>query len=267
MTPTPPEPVRTLVPALLYHSIAAPGRAVTDRWQVAAADFAADLDAVAATGRTPLTATAYAAWLRDPQRTGAPVLVTFDDGFADYADVALPLLAERGLPATVFVTTGWLGRPGMLSAAGAADLLGTGTELGGHSVTHPHLDTLGEGRARAEILGSRRALEDVLGVAVTSFAYPHGSQRARTRALAAYAGHTTAHAVKNALSHDADDPYAVARFTVTAQTPRARVRAVLAGRGAPVAPRRERLRTTAFRGVRTARRLAREARGPVTAGR
>jgi peptidoglycan/xylan/chitin deacetylase (PgdA/CDA1 family) len=249
-----------LVPVLLYHSVAAPGRAVTDHWQVAAADFAADLDAVVASGRLPMTATAYAGWLRDPARAGDPVLVTFDDGFADYADVALPLLQERGIPGTLFVTTGWIGRPGMLSRAGVADLAGTGTELGGHGVTHVHLDTVGERRALGEIAGSRRALEDVLGAAVSAFAYPHGSHRTRTRALVAQTGHTTAHAVKNALSHDADDPFAVARYTVTAATARQRVRDVLACRTVLPAPGRERWRTTVYRGVRTARRVLQDVR-------
>jgi peptidoglycan/xylan/chitin deacetylase (PgdA/CDA1 family) len=246
-------PARTVVPILLYHSVAAPGHAVTDRWQVGAADFAADIEAVAATGRTPMTATAYARWLADPGRTGRPVLVTFDDGFADYADVALPVLRRHGVPGTLFVTTGWLGRPGMLSGSALAGL--PDTEIGGHTISHPHLDTLGETRARREIAGCRAALEDLLAAPVTSFAYPHGSHRTRTRRLVEAAGYRTAHAVKNALSHDADDPWAVGRFTVCADTPRERVREVLAGGGAPLAWRRERVRTTVFRGVRTARRL------------
>jgi hypothetical protein len=59
--------------------------------------------------------------------------------------------------------------------------------------------------------------------------------------------------VKNALSHPADDPFAVGRFTVTATTGREQVRAVLDGRLAPVAWRRERLRTRGYRVVRRAR--------------
>ncbi|HEY8478753.1 MAG TPA: polysaccharide deacetylase family protein [Spirillospora sp.] len=243
------------VPVLLYHSVAAPGDlSGDDHWQVGVADFRKDMESVVETGRTPMTATAYADWLRagaDP--AVRPVLVTFDDGFADYADVALPVLQELGLCATLFVTTGWIGRTGMLSRAAVRDLARTGTEIGGHAVTHPHLDTLSAAGARGEILGSRHALEDIVGGWVTSFAYPHGSFHRRTRRLVIDSGYRTAHAVKNALSHPGDDVFAIARFTVTATTPRERVRAVLAGRKAPFGWRRERLRTRGYRIVRRAR--------------
>lgn len=243
------------VPILLYHSVPAVGQLTgDDHWQVGVTDFRKDMESVVETGRTPMTAQAYVDWLRsggDPQLR--PVLVTFDDGFADYADVALPVLQDLGLCATVFVTSGRVGRKGMLSATVVRELAESGTEIGGHAVTHPHLDTLSPGGARGEILGCRRALEDMTGRWVTSFAYPHGSFDRGTRRLVIDSGYRTAHAVKNALSHPADDPFAVGRFTVTATTSRERVRAVLAGHGAPVAWRRERLRTRGYRVVRRAR--------------
>lgn len=253
-----------IVPILLYHSIAAVGRGDDDPWQVRGADFAADMDAVVATGRQPMTASGLAEWLRRPDRDGQPVLVTFDDGFADYAEVARPVLAEHGLPATVFVTTGWLDQPRMLARSVLPDLADEGfTEIGAHSVSHPHLDTLGADRARYEIEAGRGVLQDVLGRPVRAFAYPHGSHRRTTRRLVRAAGFTTAHAVKNALSHDADDVLALGRYTVHGGTSRDDVRRVLAGSGAPLAWRRERLRTSAFRVVRTGRRIAAERRaGP-----
>jgi peptidoglycan/xylan/chitin deacetylase (PgdA/CDA1 family) len=257
-----------VVPILLYHSVAAAGRGDDDPWQVRAADFAADMDAVAATGRQPMTASGLADWLRRPDREGRPVLVTFDDGFGDYADVARPVLAERGIPATVFVTTGWLDRPRMLARSVLPSLVDEGSvEIGAHSVSHPHLDTLGAERAGYEIRASREALEDVLGRPVRAFAYPHGSHRDTTRRLVHAAGFTTAHAVKNALSHDADDVLALGRYTVRSATSRTEVRRFLTGAGAPLAWRRERLRTSAFRVVRTCRRIAAElGPGPCAGG-
>jgi alkylhydroperoxidase family enzyme len=71
-------------------------------------------------------------------------------------------------------------------------------------------------------------------------------------------GCPTAHAVKNALSHPADDAFAVARYTIQAGTGDDEVRAVLAGAGAPLTWRGERLRTWGYRQVRRGRRFARE---------
>ncbi|GAA4610366.1 peptidoglycan/xylan/chitin deacetylase (PgdA/CDA1 family) [Actinoplanes octamycinicus] len=245
-----------LVPVLLYHSVSATRR--DDPWQVSADDFRADMTAVVASGRTPLTATRYAAALRgEAELPARPVLITFDDGFADFADEALPILTGLGLPATLFVTTGWIGTTGMLSAAAIGDLAAAGpVEIGAHSVTHPHLDLLGRRAARDEAGASRGALEDLLGRPVTAFAFPHGSHRRQTVAAVRAAGFAAAFAVKNALSHRADDPFAIARYTVHAASTRGQVAAVLAGDG-PAAWGGERLITTAYRAVRFARHRGR----------
>jgi peptidoglycan/xylan/chitin deacetylase (PgdA/CDA1 family) len=237
------------VPVLLYHSVTeSPG---SDAFAVSVDDFRRDMDAVSSTGRVAMTAEQYRQWCASGSGGSMrPVLITFDDGFADYAEHALPVLEEHGLPATLFVTSGWMGRPGMLSHDAVRDLAGGVTEIGAHTVSHPHLDLLTDSEARSELRISREALEDCIGDWVTSLAYPHGSHTRRTTTLARDSGYLTAHAVKNALSHTGDDVFAVARFTVQAETPRSRVMTVLSGRGAPRAWSRERMRTRAFRHVR-----------------
>jgi peptidoglycan/xylan/chitin deacetylase (PgdA/CDA1 family) len=245
---------QTATPALLYHSICPAGRTPRDRWQVRAQDFAADMQSVARSGRQPIDADTYAAWLRSgDRRLATAMLVTFDDGFADFADLAYPILCKLGIASTLFVTTGWLGRPGMLSASAVRDLAAAGVEVGAHSVSHRHLDLLDDRTVELELAASRATLEAITGRAVTSFAYPHGSHRARTKRIAASCGYATAHAVKNAISHPADDLYGVARFTVDARSTRERVRAVIDGKGAPRSWSGERVRTRAFRVVRAIR--------------
>lgn len=248
------------VPILLYHSIAS-GRGSADPFAVAVDDFRRDMDEVVATGRHPMLATEYLEWCGGGDRSVRPVLVTFDDGFGDYADRGLPILRDRGIRSTMFVTTGWTGRPGMLSRSAIADLAAERdhedapvTEIGGHTVTHPHLDTLSAGAAQNEMTVSRIDLEDWTGGWVTSMAYPHGSNSASTRRAAQGSGYLTAHAVKNALSHPADEPFAVGRYTVHAGTTRNQVRDVLSGAGAPRSWRGDRLVTRGFRVVRRVRR-------------
>jgi peptidoglycan/xylan/chitin deacetylase (PgdA/CDA1 family) len=242
----------TTVPVLLYHSISDSAERRNDPWSVRVDDFRADMDAVAASGRTTLTCAEFARCLRGEQVVPAqPILVTFDDGFADFADTALPILRSRGITSTLFMTTAWSGTLGMLSRVALRDLLDTGdVEVGAHSETHPHLDVVAGHRARREIEGSKAYLEDGLQIRIDSFAYPHGSHRRATKTLVAAAGYTNAVAVKNALSHASDDPYAVARFTVHGRSSRARVAAVIGGGGVPVVAPGERLVTSAYRVVR-----------------
>lgn len=116
------------------------------------------------------------------------VAITFDDGFRNFGEIALPLLADHALPATVFVVTDavagtnrWGGR----SAAGIPDLplMGwdelarareQGIALGAHTRTHPHLTAAGEQQLEDEIAGSHATLAARTGEAPSSFAYPYG---------------------------------------------------------------------------------------------
>ncbi len=241
-----------LTPILLYHDVVRGTPA--NPWQIHVDDLARDLDAVLESGRLVQTAAALDAALRArPVADAARCAVTFDDGYASFADLVWPLLAERDLPVTLFVTTGSLDTPGMLPAGDVAPLAGPLVEIGAHTVTHPHLDLLPAAAARDEIRGSRDRLADLLGAEPPGFAYPHGSHHRLLPAIVAGCGFTHAYAVKDALSHPDDHPYARARLTVLAGTARRRVRQWLAGRGAPRAWAGERLRTRVYRHVRVAR--------------
>jgi peptidoglycan/xylan/chitin deacetylase (PgdA/CDA1 family) len=192
-------------------------------------------------------------------------VITFDDGFADFADEALPALRECRLATTLYVTTGFLrGRPG-LSARGVEDdmlawsqlgeLHEQGVEIGAHSHTHPHLDTLSRRGAWDEINRCKSLLEEELGAPVASFAYPHGYSSRIVRRLVSEAGYRSACSVKNALSSTRDEVYSIARLTVGRQTSLPELSAWLAGTGAPLAPSREAVRTTTWRIHRRARAI------------
>jgi len=250
--PTPP----IAVPILLYHSVCDQPAAGQEAFTVSPAVFREHVRAISDAGRTALTLSELARAVRGecalPSR---PVLVTFDDGFADVRP-AVELLLSAGLAATVFVTSGWIGREGMLTPADLRELvaLGERVEVGAHSVTHPRLDELGAAQAAAEISDSKAALEGVVEAPIESFAYPYGAYDRRVRAAVIDAGFIAAAAVKNALSHSEDDPYALARLTVMATMSAGRIEMLLAGSGLPLAWRRERLRTRGYRSVRRLRR-------------
>jgi peptidoglycan/xylan/chitin deacetylase (PgdA/CDA1 family) len=240
------------VPILLYHSVCDRPVAGQEGFTVTPAVFREHVCAISDAGRAPLTISELATALRTerglPPR---PVLVTFDDGFADVRP-AVELLLGAGLAATVFVTSGWVGREGMLTPGGLRELnkLDERVELGAHSVTHPRLDELRTAQATEEIADSKAALESVLEAPLRSFSYPHGAYDTRVRAAVIDAGFSVAAAVKNALSHERDDVFALARMTVMSDTSAARIGTLLNGSGAPLAWGEERLRTRCFRSYR-----------------
>ena len=104
-------------------------------------------------------------------------MVTFDDGYADNADLAAPILRRLGIPATFFIISGRIdstndwdppgsplaGRPTM-SWTDLAELAADGVAIGAHTIVHPRLGALDRDRAERELRDSRAELEAQLGV-------------------------------------------------------------------------------------------------------
>lgn len=249
------------IPVLLYHSVAQQDGGGLGGYNVTPAEFAQHVDELVASGRCVIPFAELGA--RMAARTlGTERLcaITFDDGYADNLP-ACRLLAERGLPATVFVTTGYVGEPGLLSHDQLRELAALpGIDVGAHSVTHPHLDAIAASDVEREVVESRLALEEILEAEVRTFAYPHGAFDANARGAVESAGFVAAAAVKNALSHADDDPLAISRWMVETGTPLDTIKRVIDGSGAPLAWQNTRLRT---RAARRARRIKRRLPGAV----
>ena len=243
-----------IVPVLLYHSVSDhPSK--DERFTVSTAMFEAHADAIEASGRATVTIGELARAVRGENSLPAGVAaITFDDGFADNHAAVLSLL-RRQLRSTVYVTTRPLGTTDRLTSSQVAELARmSGVEVGAHSVRHPYLDELGDAEIAEEVGASKRRLEDIVQARVRSFAYPHGAYDARVRQAVINAGYHSAVAVKNAVSHLGDDPFAIARWTVTADTTPSRITEVLQGTDVPRAWPNERVRTRAYRRVRRMRR-------------
>jgi peptidoglycan/xylan/chitin deacetylase (PgdA/CDA1 family) len=257
--------VATRIPILGYHSISETPEVHIAPFAVRPGDFERHLDLIVAHGATALTISDLVARLDGgealPERT---VAITFDDGFEDNLTVAAPLLEARGLPATVYLTTGFLPgcpEPGpvqggrMIRWDAIGQLERAGMEVGPHSHTHPQLDLLPKADAATEIARSKDLLEVALDHPVTSFAYPHGYASRWVRGEVRRRGFSSACGVRNAFSHRGDDHWLLARLTVRATTTPAQVDAWLRGSGAPMAARTEHLRTKAWRTARRVRQL------------
>jgi len=125
--------------------------------------------------------------------------LTFDDGFADNLHTLAPLLNARDAPATVFVTSGWLGERHpeapwalIMDADEVRALAAHGVEIGAHTHSHPDLTALSPDGARGELERSRESLEEILQSDVRSGAYPYGRADEGTRLAAGAAGLTAA---------------------------------------------------------------------------
>jgi peptidoglycan/xylan/chitin deacetylase (PgdA/CDA1 family) len=207
---------------LCYHSVA-PGW--DDPVSVEPADFERQCRTLARRGGTvPLAA------VRDQLAvSGVPprgvTMLTFDDGFADYAEHAVPIMERYGLHATMYIVAGslrpagvpvdWIRglapaeAPSLLTAEQICDLHERGWEIGSHSMAHRDLPTLTEAECRADLSESRELLSDLLGEAVTTLAYPFGRHAGHVRRAARAAGYSCALALPE--GPEAGGPFAVPR--------------------------------------------------------
>lgn len=117
-------------------------------------------------------------------RAGAlDLAITFDDGVLSVAQRGAPILAELGIPWTLFVVSGWadgrhsFGNGIMMGWAEVESLAAQGVEIGSHSVSHPDFGSLSPGLAQRELVESRRLIEARTGIRTTSFAIPMGQSK------------------------------------------------------------------------------------------
>lgn len=238
------------VPILLYHSVSSAASSDFSRWVVSPARFAEQMRLLAEGGYQAITVSEYAqCMLGKAELCDKPVLITFDDGFADFGTTALPILRQLGLRSTLYLatkyldaTSSWLASEGeasrsMLKWSDVAAIAGGDVEIGSHGHSHRQLDTLRLGDAVEDIERSKNLLEARLGIRIRTLAYPHGYSTAALRREVAAMGFTSACGVKHALSSMRDDRFALARIIVDEDADRAGFGRLLQGQGLRIAPR------------------------------
>jgi peptidoglycan/xylan/chitin deacetylase (PgdA/CDA1 family) len=189
---------------LMYHAVAARGEAAS-RWVIPAARLRRQL-AWLRLRRRPVISLGEYSRIRSEHRLPPPrsVIFTFDDGYADTAERAHPLLRRHRAPATLFVVTGAVGTANrwdaegplagrrLLDWDGIRALRDDGFEIGSHTVTHPDLTAVPRPEAEREITGSLGTLRSELGDAGFHFSYPYGRRDPAVTSMVAEAGYATA---------------------------------------------------------------------------
>ncbi|MDR3673849.1 MAG: glycosyltransferase [Acidobacteriota bacterium] len=175
------------LPVLLYHHVGPPRPGTLAGLTVSPERFERHVRWLARRGYTGICPADWLRWRREGKGLpDKPVLFTFDDGYADLVDYALPVLRRFGFGAAVYVVTGQLGGTNawdeargygthrLMTAEQIRYWASQGIEFGAHGRTHADLTTLSANELSEEVVGSGKDLESILGARVVSFAYPYG---------------------------------------------------------------------------------------------
>jgi peptidoglycan/xylan/chitin deacetylase (PgdA/CDA1 family) len=234
---------------LMYHEIEAPGRPVVDgapgylRYVVRLDDFRAQLDQIVSAGLRGLSLSQA---LRDG--SSPSVVITFDDGCESDWLVAAPELHARGLGATFYITTGFLGRRGYLTRSQVRELADAGFDIGCHTESHRFLTDLSGRDIRAEIGRSRDTLEEIIARPVVHLSCPGGRWSAEVATIARKMGYRTVATSRVGANDEGTDAYALARNAVYRHTSPDAFERMVHGRGL----RRQRLQQLALDTVKRA---------------
>ncbi|WP_376701874.1 trifunctional glycosyltransferase/class I SAM-dependent methyltransferase/polysaccharide deacetylase [Mesorhizobium sp. ISC25] len=192
---------RQRIPVLMYHSVSDEGPAALARFRLTPAAFASQMAWLRANGFHAIRSEQLEWFIANRQPfVGRPVLITFDDGFQNFADYAWPTLRANDLTAEMFLVTDWVGEsaqwdaysgpPTQLMDAGTVRrLAGEGAFFGSHLATHRAIDGLSSSDLAAELLRSRMFIERWTGRPTTAFAAPFSVTDRRLGRLAKECGY------------------------------------------------------------------------------
>jgi peptidoglycan/xylan/chitin deacetylase (PgdA/CDA1 family)/GT2 family glycosyltransferase len=176
------------LPVLVYHHIG-PGKAagIYPGLTISPPQFERQIRWLADHGYVGIRPSDWLAWLRrGTPLPSKPILITFDDGYSDTAQYALPILGAYGFRAAIHLVTGHLGGTNvwdevqgygtlrLMTADQVRHWAGNGIEFGSHTRSHPDLRALNRERLSEEVEGSAADLQRITGVRPVSFAYPYG---------------------------------------------------------------------------------------------
>nr|WP_250889200.1 trifunctional glycosyltransferase/class I SAM-dependent methyltransferase/polysaccharide deacetylase [Mesorhizobium sp. dw_380] len=192
---------RQHIPVLMYHGVADEGPDALARFRLTPNAFAGQMAWLRANGFHAIGSEQLEQSIANRQPVvGRPVLITFDDGFQNFADHAWPILRAHDLTAEVFLVTDlvgesakWdagIGPPTRLMDAGTVRRLAAeGALFGSHLATHRAIDGLSSSDLAAELLRSRMFIERWSGRPTTAFAAPFSVTDRRLGRLAKECGY------------------------------------------------------------------------------
>jgi len=175
---------RPFVPVLTYHSIDGSGSPVS----IAPDEFRRQMRSLAGGGWRTIDMDAFVRGHREGGWPARSFVLTFDDGYVNLVEHALPAAREYGFHGTVFVAVdrvgGKMAGPGepswtpaspLLDWSGLREAASAGWSVASHACSHRRLPALAPSDVAGELARSKAAIEDRIGAAVTALAYPYGA--------------------------------------------------------------------------------------------
>ena len=207
------------VPILMYHYVRTPPSMKSDwlgfKLSVSPADFRAQMDWLALHGFHAVDFNDVRAYFGGRQPLPAnPIVITFDDGYADLYTTAYPVLAAHGFKAVAYIVSGFVGRSHYVNAAQVVQMDQNGIEIASHTVDHANLARSSNASTMRELVDSKRALENLIGHPVLDFAYPSGQFNAQSVVAVQRAGYDTAVTTLLSVDHSVSDRYLWTRVRV-----------------------------------------------------
>jgi peptidoglycan/xylan/chitin deacetylase (PgdA/CDA1 family) len=207
------------LPILMYHYIRKPPSMRNDwlgyKLSVSPADFATQMDWLSRNGFHPVDFNDVRAYFAGGQPLPTrPVVITFDDGYADLYTAAFPILSSHDFKAVAYIVSSFVGWPGYATADQILQMDHNGIEIASHTVDHANLARSSVGSVRRELVESKRSLERLLGRPVLDFAYPSGQFNAMVVAEVKQAGYDTAVTTTESVDHSFADRFVWARVRV-----------------------------------------------------
>jgi peptidoglycan/xylan/chitin deacetylase (PgdA/CDA1 family) len=173
---------RVFVPVLIMHHVK-PDKPTDDATErgltIPPARFTSDIAYLASHHYHSITARTLVSYLRyGGKLPSKPVVLTFDDGYADMYSYVYPVLRTYHMRATFFVIAGLVGTPRYLTWPQVISLDRHGMDIEAHTMTHPDLTIVPRAQVWGEVDRSRMVLQSRLHHSVVLFAYPYGSYNA-----------------------------------------------------------------------------------------
>src|SRR2546423_8917289 len=214
------------LPILLYHHLVSGAAVDPSAYEISVRQFEQQLDLLKAWG---FVVVSFGALLRmmdgGEPRPKRIVIISFDDAFRSFYELAFPALKQRNMSATVFVPAAEIGgtnrwdladgfpERSVMGADELREIAAGGMEIGSHGWAHRSLPRCTEPEALQEIVESRNRLAE-LGLEPEVFAYPYGHYSPQIAAMVRAAGYKAAVSIFSSAPTVTADRFAMRRIYV-----------------------------------------------------